>query len=330
MISDFLNKKNSLRNLPDDQFTKMLPHLAQGLSEESYYIRYSDEILRRDWKLLKNWSPRETGHTSSTVRVGMKLCEHFFPNFFHIRNSKGASFHMNWNQPVLEKVLVWNRKSHSTPYMSELRRGVYFCTGLTKNTMYRPHMAKSVAQHYNSKIVLDPCAGWGGRLLGTVAAGARYIGYEPNVETYTNLTRLVKFLEIEDRVVLYNLPAEKMGNHTYDTVLTSPPYFNLEVYGDGDGQSENYYKTYGEWRDLWLRPLITSVVRDGVISCWNVHNIGKMKLMDDVEAIHRDLGYHLVKSFTLSSSSRQTNQNQQRNKRTQDLTNCFRNVNLDT
>jgi len=328
MILQYLNKKNSLRNLSDEEFEDILSQLAVELAEQPYHISYTDEQLLKDWKALKKWVPPVTGETASTTRVGMKLCEHFFPNFFSIKNSKGISFSNSWTPETLEKVLRWNRKSHSTPYMSELRRGIYFCSGLTKNTMYRPHMAKSIATHYTSKAVLDPCAGWGGRLLGVVSTGAHYIGYEPNLDTYNNLVRLVKFLGIDDKVELYNLPAEKMDDHIYDTVLTSPPYFNLEVYSDGDGQSENYYSTYDEWRDNWLKIIISKVTRRGAVSCWNVHNISKMKLMDDVVSIHEELGMCIDKSFSLTSSSRQTNQNESRNKRTKDLTNCFKHINL--
>jgi hypothetical protein len=324
MILQYLNKKNALRNLSDEEFEDILPQLALELSKESYHIQYTDEQLWKDWNSLKKWVPSSTDETASTTRVGMKLCEHFFPNFFSIKNNKGISFSNSWTPVLLEKVLRWNRKSHSTPYMSELRRGIYFCGGLTKNTMYRPHMAKSIATHYQSKIVLDPCAGWGGRLLGVVAAGSYYIGYEPNLDTYKNLVRLVDFLGITDKVELYNLPAENMKSHEYDMVLTSPPYFNLEIYSESKGQSENYYTTYQEWRDLWLTPLIHNVAKNTNISCWNTHNIGKMKLMDDVVQIHEDMGMYVDKSFALTSSNRQTNQNTSRNKRTKDLTICFK------
>ena len=39
-------------------------------------------------------------------------------------------------------------------------------------------------------------AGWGGRMLGTVAAGWSYVSCEPNPETYDNLQRLIRFLNI--------------------------------------------------------------------------------------------------------------------------------------
>ena len=41
-----------------------------------------------------------------------------------------------------------------------------------------------------------------------------------------------------------------------DLILTSPPYFNLEIYHEGKQQSENNHNTYEEWRDKWLADVI--------------------------------------------------------------------------
>lgn len=265
----------------------------------------------------------------------MKLCEQFFPNFYQIKNSKGVSFHNSWNKENLIKVLKWNRKSHSTPYLSEIKRGIYFCTGLTKNTMYRPHLAKTIISSFPGETVLDPCAGWGGRMLGTVAAGKKYIGFETNLETYNNLNKLVDFLNIKDSVTLYNTGSEFMEDYIKnkaDIVLTSPPYFNLEIYSDGNQQSENKFSSYGDWLDGWLLKIIkssTSLLSEGGVSCWNVHNVGKMKMIEDVAAVHNQLRYKQEKIFSLASSKRQANQDVTRNSKNSDQTICYKKISAD-
>jgi hypothetical protein len=171
------------------------------LEQVSFIPHYTNQQLYDDWLKLKKWHTTEES-INSTSRVGMKLCEHFFPNFYDIADNKGNSFNTMWKKDNLIKILRWNRKSHSTPYLSELKRGIYFCCGMTKSTMYRPQMSKMLCDHYSPKIVLDPCMGWGGRLLGAVASGAHYIGFDPNTETFKNLTRMVEFLGIQDKVTL--------------------------------------------------------------------------------------------------------------------------------
>lgn len=327
MVENFLNKKNSTRDLPVEEFDKILPLLAEELSNIAYHYQHTETSLKTDWENLKKFTSENT-YTASTVRRGIKLCEHFFPNFFDVKNSKGECFKDYWNGNDLQKVLKWNRSSHSTPYLSELRRGVYFCNGLTKNTMYRPHLAKIICDYYQPEKVLDPCCGWGGRLLGSVASGCDYYGFDTNVETFEGLSKLTNFLEIEDKVHLFNIGSETMEfENEFDLVITSPPYFNLEIYSDGETQSENMFSNYDDWLNNWLKVILekssVSLKKDR-ISCWNVHNVGEYKLIDEVKNWHLENGFILDKEFGLQSSSRQSNQNKEKNKKTTDLTMCFK------
>lgn len=320
MISDFLNVRESTRKLTEEDFETLLPVLAEELTRIDYKIRYTNEQLKKDWEALKNFSQVETS-SNSTVRIGMKLCEHFFTNFYNIKNAKGQSFENSWTKDNLIKVLRWNRKCHSTPYLSEIKRGIYFCTGLTKNTMFRPHLAKAIVSSYPGETVLDPCAGWGGRMLGTVAAGKKYIAFEPNVETYDNLIQLAEFLDIKNQIEIYNVGSEHMNNYLtkkVDIILTSPPYFNLEIYADGKAQSENQYSSYESWCDGWLETVITNAIsnlNDSGVSCWNVHNVGKMKMIEDVRNIHTKNGFVEENKFCIGSSKRQAHQGDSKNEK---------------
>lgn len=94
-----------------------------------------------------------------------------------------------------------------------------------------------------------------GECLGLLPRGAKYIGCEPNTETYKHLYELVEFLGIQDKVELYCCGGEEYTSTTrYDLVLTSPPYYNLEVYCDEKTQCENQYLSYADWRDNWFFP----------------------------------------------------------------------------
>ena len=325
MIQTFLNIKNSVRNLSDVEFENILPTLASELEDVSFYYSYSDSDLLKDWNALIKWNAR-VDSMASTQRVGMKLCEHFFPNFFDIENKDGNSFKSLWKADKLGKVLRWNRKSHSTPYLSELRRGIYFNYKLAKSTMYRPQMAKMVVTNLGAKRVLDPCAGWGGRMLGSVAAGAEYVAFEPNTETYEGLLKLIKLLGIEDKVRIIKDSALEMDKYDigeFDLILTSPPYFDLEVYSHEDTQSIKGCDTYSMWVNNFLKPLIElsiSHMKQNGWSCWNVHNVGKMKMIDDVKVIHEE--YNNRKVFSVTSSKRQTNQTVSK-KKNADVTICY-------
>ena len=73
-----------------------------------------------------------------------------------------------------------------------------------------------------------------------------------------------------------------------DLVLTSPPYFNLEIYTQGEKQSENQYDTYEKWKDNWLKFVIEKAIgrlNKGGHSAWNVHSVKNMPMIEDVEKI---------------------------------------------
>ena len=71
--------------------------LASQLEKVNYHVYYPEDKLNRDWELLKNWHST-TNSINSTSRLGMKLCEQFFPNFYHIEDNKGRSFENQWNE----------------------------------------------------------------------------------------------------------------------------------------------------------------------------------------------------------------------------------------
>jgi 16S rRNA G966 N2-methylase RsmD len=328
-IMDFLNRRYSTRNLSDEAFDSIVGELANQLEYISYHTEYSDKQLNDDWKKLIAWRSQEN-HINSTSRIGMKLCEHFFSNFFKIENSKGVSFHDMWKAPNLEKILRWNRQSHSTPYLSELKRGIYFCCGQTKSTMFRPQLAKLACLHYQPKIVLDPCAGWGGRMLGVVSSGAYYYAFEPNTETYANLIKLASYLGIEDHVKIFNDDALKMDNYDFpkiDMVITSPPYFDLEVYAHEETQSIVKHNSYDSWRDGFFVPLMTKCAQRlnaGGVSCWNVGKVGKNDMHKDVLDFHTSLNYNNINTLAVVSSKRQSNQGATKNEKSQDITKVFK------
>ena len=131
-----------------------------------------------------------------------------------------------------------------TPYVSEIIRQVGFVSGTSKVTIYRPLLTKRIVERFNSKHVLDVCVGWGGRMLGSVCVdGVSYTGIEPFSKTYEGLEQMKSELELTDeQVTLHNDRAETILpelEQKYDLALTSPPYYNLEIYTDEETQSHH-------------------------------------------------------------------------------------------
>jgi len=103
--------------------------------------------------------------------------------------------------------------------------------------MFKATTAKYIYQKYGAKKVLDPTAGWGGRMLGAWALGIDYTGIDTNTQLIDAYYGMLFYLN--DYPQLFKPKLEMIWDSClnvdfsdidYDFVLTSPPYINLELY----------------------------------------------------------------------------------------------------
>lgn len=342
-MGTILNRKHALTRLTDTEFEAILPNLASELAANGVLREtYSDAEIQKDWALLqKKDATINPLNISATEVAGMKVLRKHMQHFHAVRNYKGHSVESLWTQPCLEKALRFNRAQHSTPYASEIIRSLSFANGLGKVTMYRPLMAKKVVAYLADKDklkdvrVLDVCAGWGGRMIGAKSAGGlkvHYTGIDPCAKTYAALRAIRDELGLTN-VTLINKPAEvalQQSLGTYDIALTSPPYYNLELYSDEPTQSVSGPNAgYQAWLDTFLSPVIQGVIRLGVkYSCWSVKNFKtdkKYDLLDDVVRIHGEHGWRLLDGvvFTMANSRRPGQKAASDQKKTEECTYVF-------
>ena len=283
----------------------------------------SKESRVSDWKTLVEKEVIVDGKIISIdtrSRPGHKILDHYMRNIWDVKNHKGISVRNVFTQGNLEAALLLNIRSHSTPYKSEIRRMLVMSNPISNVTKYRALTTKAIVQYFGAKRVLDPCIGWGGRMLGTLAAGddTLYAGCEPDTNTAANLRKILTEGDLpqtsKSRVILLELPAEKgisqfKKMEKFDMILTSPPYFNLEIYTSGE-QSTLSYTTWEEWSEKWLKTLILSYLsclKSNGVSCWNVKNIRtdvNCPLADFTKKIHTDAGWNLVKIVSMKGSGR--------------------------
>lgn len=288
---------------------RVLQDLARYIVEHPESILldvYSLEDRQKDWQSLCECVP----NLDSRSRPGHKLLDHHMPHFWDVRSWKGVSVRSLITQANLEKALLLNLRMHSTPYKSEIRRTLVLSGGLSNVTKYRASMSKYIVTRYGASTVLDPCIGWGGRMLGSLSAGAHYTGCEPDPQTFQGLAGMLK--DIGRPADLYNEPAERvlprLRQH-YDLVLTSPPYYNLELYTAGE-QSIVTFPSWEEWVKDWLKPVVLNCLRclkHTGKSCWSVKNFKtdkKYPLADVVEQIHREQGWNCIEVITLTGPGR--------------------------
>jgi len=156
--------------------------------------------------------------------------------------------------------------------------------------MFKAVTAKYLYLKYGATKVLDPTAGWGGRMLGAWSLGIDYTGIDTNINMRPAYDEMIEFLhnfnEIDNPLFevkstsklemiwksALDIDYSKMD---YDFVLTSPPYINMELYqGMPKWESDEIF-----YRDFFI-PLfdrVSSNIKKGGRVCFNI----SPKMYDD-------------------------------------------------
>lgn len=121
-------------------------------------------------------------------------------------------------------------------------------------SFFKPLLAAAIYSEFlgdmQNPVVLDPCAGFGGRMLGFKSRypNGTYIGVEPNIDTFNELNELSKNFT---NVILYNCKIEDLDQEllpeNIDLTFTSIPYYDLETYSN-----PMEYGNTDEWRKTFL------------------------------------------------------------------------------
>jgi len=243
--------------------------------------------LIRDLNNLKKFD----ASINANCFYGNPFLYHFqFKNLLKCRRKDGKTIY-----DIANDTTEWNKLIENTKKRNRGGRtaagNVFECfrINLGSIVMFKSTTAKYLYKKYNATSVLDPTAGWGGRMLGAWALGIDYTGIDTNIEMINAYDDMMTFLN-EQNEFGNKLFKEKHGNLKmiwqscldvdfskidYDFVLTSPPYVNLEIYEHMKEWSsdENFYK--GFLIPLWEK-CMESIKPNGHV-CLNI----SPKMYDD-------------------------------------------------
>jgi hypothetical protein len=123
--------------------------------------------------------------------------------------------------------------------------------------MFKASTAKYLYKHFKATKVLDPTAGWGGRMLGAWALDISYTGIDANRNLQPAYNGMMAELNSTKLKMLWDSwESIDFSTIDYDFVLTSPPYYNLEIYeGMPLFESKKYFYV------SWLIPLINKCLK---------------------------------------------------------------------
>jgi hypothetical protein len=168
------------------------------------------------------------------------------------------SFVELWNAPNSE--LATELLSRDDPHEAKWQLSRRY--GYKLATTFMPQYARSIYEYFDAKSVLDPCAGWGDRLVAADCATGvtRYVGFDPNIrlkDGYTKMMELcghslescspeyVKYTnDFEVRFQPFEVGAASIPTASFDFAFTSPPYFDYEVYTESNPKYRNWIREF--------------------------------------------------------------------------------------
>ena len=213
------------------------------------------------------------------TNIGNKTTDFYFFNERLKVEIKKKSYYPSFHDILTDERLFkkysslaskWNLKTKMEKKFNFKALYNYYRLNVGSVSQFRPHTAMYVYKKLNAKNVLDFCAGWGGRLLGALALKVNYIGIDSNVQLKPGYEALIERYNTDSKVQMIFQPAESFNfaNIKYDFVLTSPPYFDREIY-----QDMPYYPTFQNFMDVFLYPVVMNVFNNldvGGTMCLNL------------------------------------------------------------
>ncbi|MFA7219351.1 MAG: DNA methyltransferase [Synergistaceae bacterium] len=272
------------------------------------YKRYSDMKLQKEWfGLVKSQYIVPEAENIKYRRNGVAFADNFHRHIFSLnRKGKISPLSLFNDFDMLKLCLRENNALSGSLTYAGVHSAVCSDVRSSRLNNFPPLISRDLCNYYciDGDKVLDPCAGFSGRLIGVAASKRKlsYTGIDPSEKTYYGLVETQKFIkkmkpEFESKIIWGCAENELLllRDCSFDFCLTSPPYFDTEKYSDSKTQSHIKFDSYSEWRDKFLSVLIQEihrVLKQSSIFCINVGKFGQHNISDDIVDIAKTVGFN--------------------------------------
>jgi len=210
--------------------------------------KYTPERIDKCIKKLKN-NPLD-------IQSAKTILYYYFLDERLNTSMKGISFYdfyNNFDKVSMPSLLKTFEKMKYKRTPSDLYK--IYCYYYGRCSPFKISIAYALIHKYaNDKdIVLDPCAGFGGRCVATILHNKQYIGFDLNDRLKTAYNNLLSHFPNHNCEMNYvDALTVDFSNYKYDCVITSPPYYNIELYNKTDKRCKK------DWI-IWYKTLFTTI-----------------------------------------------------------------------
>jgi len=321
----------SLYKQSEDKQT-LVKAIAEYYHRSGYpHNRLNNQTLSKEMiKLSNTKDPLLSDNNLQVNSTGLTIANYFHPHMMKVKcaNSKRTPYEQFSDIVLLEDAINRWMELGKKPNPSGVRRILRTRDGVRSVVNFKPAIAKYFYDNYCpvGGLVLDPCAGFGGRLSGCIASnrGICYHGIDPQSNTAIGNMKLASFYADHWRSIggrrwkfgfRFDLGCAEdimpsLPDNSYDLIFTSPPYFNTEQYDTSLSQSYLKFPTYDLWREGFLFRVLSEsfrMVRDSGYILINVKNYKRYPIASDVLEFAKKLGLVLHKTYHMRLSNLEYN-----------------------
>lgn len=250
------------------ELPEKLPYtLEELLSCKEYELR----LIKKNYQSLIDWIPKEEYKIIGSKVINNYQIRELLKCRRDVKNYE-TIYDIFDDDDKIDKLwhdVIKRKSKNRTHYPS--KQEVIETIRINKGSIviFKPTQAKLIYTKYNATSVLDPTAGWGGRLLGASSMNIKYTGFDTNINLKKGYDKMINELELKNVKMIYeDCLSYDFSNIDYDLVLTSPPYCNLELY-DNMTPFESEANFYNDF----LIPLIIKCLthlKEGGKCCFNI------------------------------------------------------------
>jgi len=254
-----------------------------------------------------------TGHTLVRSHVGVAVVSAFHTNMWRVKGAGKRSAMEAYEDDDVFRRAVTSQVRTGSQYLraASIRSAIQLRGGCTVVSNFRPAVAKALYEHFGAELVVDFCAGWGGRLFGALCSDTAYVGIDPHTKAIENNRRFLEQYRVNhpnqsvSADLVWGCAEDVLGQRIWrpDLILTSPPYFDTEVYSQEVTQSCIRYPRLDRWLEGFLQPCIRGSYYDLQRKGHLVLNVNPVMVADTIR-LAVAAGFSVKAPFEMQMSSK--------------------------
>lgn len=291
-----------IETLSKEQRIELIEPIFNVMRQTEFIYPDNEDKIKNSWKKLLEFKPDlSAADLFNNSSLATDICQYFCRDFYRATEKDSPTMIDVFNDDKKLKRIIENRlgldwldadvnkdgtinpgvnEAFNLSFKMIAFQGARSMRMVNATSMFKPNIAKYMAYKYSEPgdLVGDYSCGFGGRMLGAVSAGRKYIGTDPL--TTPDLGRMASYFKLKDYRLINSGSENYIGEKdSVDLYWSSPPYgTDTEIYDQNDETQAYFYGEEHFYNVYWKNTLenVRFMLKPGKWFGLNVKNAPKM------------------------------------------------------